>query len=133
MHRRCAWLAMLPCAALPVPCATKPDLARLYRAHGVDPQRVPVILISGALGSRLARAETGQELWPGSERKLLTGGYHELAMRIDPATLEPAADGIVAGGQFDAAVRLDFYGRIVEALRKIGGYHPGNPGQAVVL
>lgn len=133
MHRRLAWLAILPCALL-VACATNraPDLASLYPANALNPDRVPVILIPGLLGSRLARSDTGLELWPGSTRKLLTSGYLELALRIDPVTLEPLDDGLIASGLFDAAVGQDYYGRIVEALREVGGYRLSEPGQRVV-
>lgn len=116
-------------------CATAgrtPDLARLYQAHAVDDSRVPVILIPGMLGSRLARRDTGEELWPGGTAKLLTSGYEELALRIDPATLEPVDDGLVPSGLFDAAIGQDFYGRLVRALREVGGYLPSRPGQRVV-
>jgi len=132
LHRRLAWLALLPCALL-VACATHraPDLAQLYPAESQNATRVPVILIPGLLGSRLARSDTGLELWPGSTRKLLTSGYLELAMRIDPATLEPLDDGIVASGLFDAAVGQDYYRRIVEALGEVGGYQLSRAGEEV--
>jgi pimeloyl-ACP methyl ester carboxylesterase len=109
-----------------------PDLARLYAAQAVNREAVPVILIPGLLGSRLARSSDGMELWPGSTGKLLTSGYLELAMRFDPVTLEPLDDGIVASGLFDNAIGRDFYGRVVEALREVGGYQLSRPGDPVV-
>lgn len=132
MHRRLAWLAILPCALL-VACATNrvPDLSRLYQAQAADPDRTPLVLIPGVLGSRLARRDTGVELWPGGARKLLTSRYLDLALRIDPVTLEPLDDGLVASGLFDAATGQDFYGRLVEALTEAGGYQLSTPGQAV--
>ncbi len=93
-------------------------------------QQVPVIIIPGLMGSRLADRKTGVESWPGSTRKLLTSGYLNLALRIDPATLEPKDDGLVATGLFDGAVGLDFYGKVVRALQEIGGYKRGHPGEA---
>ena len=132
MHRRLAWLAILPCALL-VACATtrEPDLSRLYAAHAADREAVPIILIPGLLGSKLARSSDGMELWPGSTRKLLTSRYLDLAMRIDPETLELQDDGIVASGLFDGAIGQDFYGRIVRALREVGGYQLSRPGDPV--
>jgi pimeloyl-ACP methyl ester carboxylesterase len=109
-----------------------PDLTRLYAAHAADREAVPVILIPGLLGSKLARSSDGMELWPGSTGKLLTSGYLELAMHIDPVTLEPRDDGIVASGLFDNAIGRDFYGRVVEALREVGGYQLSRPGDPVV-
>lgn len=133
MLRRLFLIALLTLAvaACTAPGRT-PDLARLYQAHALDERRVPVILIPGMLGSRLARRDTGEELWPGSTTKLLTSGYEDLALRIDPETLEPLDDGLEPSGLFDAAIGQDFYGRIVRALREIGGYLPSRPGQHVV-
>jgi len=133
--RRLQWLAILPLVAALAACATggrTPDLARLYQAHALDDRRVPVILVPGMLGSRLARRDTGEELWPGSTRKLLTSGYQDLALRIDPEMLEPVDDGLVPSGLFEEAVGQDFYGRIVRVLREVGGYLPSRPGQRVV-
>ena len=109
-----------------------PDLARLYEAHALNDRRVPVILVPGMLGSRLARRDTGEELWPGGTAKLLTSGYEDLVLRIDPVTLEPLDDGLEPSGLFDAAVGQDFYGRITRALREVGGYLPSRPGQRIV-
>ena len=133
MQRRLAWLAILPCTLL-VACATgrTPDLQALYRAHAIDNDRVPVVLIPGMLGSRLAHRDTGAEAWPGGTRKLLTSRYLDLALRIDPVTLEPLDDGLVPSGLFDVAIGLDFYGRLVKTLGEVGNYQLSNPGRPVV-
>jgi pimeloyl-ACP methyl ester carboxylesterase len=109
-------------------CATQPasDLARLAERNDV-----PVIIVPGLLGSRLADRKTGVEAWPGSTRKLLTSGYLNLALRIDPETLEPQDDGLVATRLFDAAFGLDFYGKVVTVLQDVGGYRRGEPGLPV--
>lgn len=135
MPRRPIWLALLPVAATFVACATvgrSPDLARLYQAHALDDSRVPVVLVPGMLGSRLARRDTGEELWPGSTGKLLTSDYVDLALRIDPETLEPLDDGLVPTGLFEEAAGQDFYGRVLRVLREVGGYLPSHPGQRLV-
>lgn len=133
MRRRSAWLANLFCVAFLAGCtAGGPAIEQLYPAHAADRERVPVILIPGLMGSRLTRGEGGLELWPGGTRKLLTSDYEELALRIDPETLEPVDDLLVAGGLFDGAVGHDFYRRIVQELRMAGGYRLSRPGRAVV-
>ncbi len=133
MCRQPAWLAVATCALFLGSCASGgPAIEQLYPAHSASLERVPVILIPGLLGSRLARADDGQELWPGSTRKLLTSDYQDLALRIDPYTLEPIDDGLVATGLFDGAVGLDFYRRIVKELREAGGYRLSRPGSKVV-
>ncbi len=117
-------LALGGCATYPAP-----DLVRLSRERAADRQQVPVIIIPGLLGSRLVDRETGVEAWPGSTRKLLTSGYLELALQIDPDTLEPLDDGLIPGGIFDSAVGRNFYGRILDALQEVGGYRQARPGQ----
>ena len=133
MRRSTAWLGILFCAAFLAACATGgPAIEQLYPAHAVNQERVPVILIPGLLGSRLAQGDGGKELWPGSTRKLLTSDYQDLAFRINPETLEPIDDGLVASGLFDGAVGRDFYRRIVRELREAGGYRLSRPGSKVV-
>lgn len=133
MHRQFPWLAIVSCAGLLGGCATGgPALEQFYPAHAADRERFPVILVPGLMGSRLTRGQGGLELWPSSTRKLLTSGYEELALRIDPETLEPIDDLLVAGSLFDGAVGHDFYRRIVRELRVAGGYRLSRPGRAVV-
>ena len=91
---------------------------------------MPVILIPGLLGSKLIRASDGTELWPGSTSKLLTSDYEDLALRIDPDTLEPIDDGLVPGGIFEGAVGKDFYRRIIQDLLVSGGYQRTEPVHA---
>ncbi len=112
--------------------AMGPAADQFYAAHSATYERVPVILIPGLLGSRLVRAKDDIELWPGGTRKLLTSDYRDLALRIDPDTLEPIDDGLVPSRLFDGAVGKDFYRRIVQELRIAGGYQLARPGQRVV-
>ena len=133
MHRLIAWLAVPCCAALLAGCAgVGPAAGHFYPAHAASPDRVPVIVIPGLMGSRLVRASDGVEFWPGGTRKLLTSDYLDLALRIDPVTLEPLDDGLVPGGIFEGAVGQDFYGRLVHELRVAGGYQQISPGRPVV-
>jgi hypothetical protein len=112
--------------------ALAPAAERLYPAHAASEDRMPVILIPGLLGSRLARASDGVEVWPGSTRKLLTSDFTDLALRIDPETLEPRDDGLVPAAIFEAAVGKDFYQRIMQELREAGGYRIMEPGRPLV-
>jgi len=136
LNRRSRWLALVPLAVLLVAsCAgagRESDAGRLYRAHALDDRRTPVVIVPGMLGSRLARADTGEERWPGSRTKLIVSGYEDLVLRIDPETLEPLDDGLVPSGLFEEAIGQDFYGKLVRALREQGGYLPSRPGQGVV-
>jgi pimeloyl-ACP methyl ester carboxylesterase len=128
-----AWLWVSCCAAILAGCSDiGPAADQLYPAHSATLERVPVILIPGLLGTRLTRESDGVELWPGTTRKLLTSDYLDLALRIDPETLEPIDDGVVTNGIFEAAVGKDFYRRIIRELRVAGGYRVMTPGHPVV-
>ena len=122
-------LALLAFAACFAGCATAPAVVAPVDSQETARRHTPVILIPGVLGSRLARGGDGTEAWPGSTRKLLTSGYLELALRLDPETLEPLDDGLVATSLFDAAAGKDFYGQIVRTLTGVGGYELAQPGQ----
>jgi pimeloyl-ACP methyl ester carboxylesterase len=126
-------LAMVVLPLLLAGCSSlEPAADQLYPAHSATLERHPVILIPGLLGSRLARAGDGVELWPGSTRKLLTSDYEDLALRIDPETLEPLDDGLVPSGIFEGAAGKDFYRRLIQELRQAGNYRLVRPGRPVV-
>ena len=121
------WTVLLSGCSAMAPAADPFDAA-----NSATRERVPVILIPGLLGSRLVRAKDDIEVWPGGTRRLLTSDYRDLALRIDPDTLEPVDDGLVPSGLFDGAVGKDFYRRIVAELRTAGGYHLARTGQRVL-
>jgi len=112
--------------------APRPDLARLYAQQAEMPEQPPVVLIPGALGSRLADRETGREVWPGSVGKLLFGNYEELALEIDPHTLEPLPGSLVVSGITDRAAGRDFYSAIMRVLEEAGGYRLAEAGRPPV-
>jgi pimeloyl-ACP methyl ester carboxylesterase len=123
------WAVVL--AGLAVACHndTAPDLGRLY-ASGMEQARTPpVILIPGALGSRLLDNRNGTEVWPGSTLHLLAGSKRDLELPFDPVTLQPVDDGLEASGLFEDVLNADFYGAILQTLRQSGGFVPGKLGQ----
>jgi pimeloyl-ACP methyl ester carboxylesterase len=106
-----------------------PDLGRLY-ASGMEQVRTPpVIVIPGVLGSRLRDARTGTEIWPGSTLHLLAGSKRNLGLPFDPVSLEPLDDGLEASGLFEETLDADFYGAILQTLRRSGGFVPGKLGE----
>lgn len=101
-RRVCALVLSRICAGWAVACLllagcvsphTVPDLQALYRTASGNPEQPPLILIPGALGTRLVDG-SGDEVWPGGILDLLSSDYAELAMEVDPETLEPG-DGTV--------------------------------------
>lgn len=109
----------------------QPDLTRLYRSTLSNNEQPPVILIHGILGAKLRHTDTSEEIWIGPLRKLLFSDYRDLALGIDPDTLEPLPDNHQAFAITDQAAGVDFYGRIVAMLEQAGGFAPGETGQSV--
>jgi pimeloyl-ACP methyl ester carboxylesterase len=129
-HSRQVAALLALCAAL-VACSQeppRPDLARLYRTGSEYSDTTPVILIPGLFGSRLRNRVTGNEVWPGSAQMILFDEYRELALDFDPATLQIRDDNLEASGITDEALGRDFYGQIIEALQKFGGYVHADAG-----
>lgn len=121
-------VVLAACAQTPVP-----DLKRLYetrplaRSTEATPgaTQPPVILVHGAFGARLRDTATGKEVWPGGLGSLLFHDYLEVALPIDPQTLQPAPSRIEAYAITDKAAGQDFYGAIIRTLKEAGGYIPG--------
>jgi hypothetical protein len=84
---------------------TRPDLPRLYQ-QSREVNQPPVILLHGIMGSRLEDAATGEEVWFGSISRLVFSDYREVALEIDPVSLEPG-DGIVTKASLLACESLD--------------------------
>lgn len=123
---RCIWAAVLAGSAVACHSDTTPDLRRLYASGMEEARTPPVILIPGALGSRLFDKHKRSEVWPGSTLHLLAGSKQDLALAFDAVTLRPIDDGLEAGGLFEEILNADFYGAIVRTLRESGGFVPGN-------
>lgn len=111
-------------------CATTPktDLRRLYEMQSQNPDQPPVVVIHGALGSRLEDVATGNEHWPGSLGAILFSDYPTLRLEIDPDTLTPLPSDLAASGIARRAGGVDFYGRILSTLEEVAGYQPATPG-----
>src|SRR2546428_8170155 len=106
----------------------RPDLARLYRTGSEFADTTPVILIPGLFGSSLHNRVSGNEIWPGSTQMILFDEYRSLALEFDPATLQIRDDDLEASGITDEALGRDFYGQIIDALQKFGGYVHADAG-----
>jgi len=109
----------------------KPDLARMYRVEAASPDDTPVILIPGLFGSKLRSRTTGTERWPGRWDRVLFGDYRDLELAFDPITLEVLPDDLEAFDIADSVLGRDYYGPIIDALVRFGGYVPATPGTPV--
>ena len=112
------------------PVRDHPPLEELYRYYGGHEQP-PLVLIPGAFGSRLRDRDTGKELWPGSETKLLFSNYKGLEVDIEAATLEPNVYNVEPYQIFEQGLGRDFYGQVLAMLETAGGYRQRQPGDAI--
>lgn len=101
----------------------RPDLLRLYMQNRAVTDQPPVVFIHGVMGSKLRNSKTGEVLWPGPYNRILFSDYSDLALNIDPATLNPAPDNVEAYAINEAAIGQDFYGKIIRTLAQAGEYH----------
>ena len=122
------WALVLAGSAVACHNDTAPDLSRLYASGMEEARTPPVILIPGALGSRLLDKHEHREVWPGSTVHLLAGAKQDLVLPFDPVTLQPVGDGLEASGLFEEVLNADFYGAILRTLRQAGGFIPGRLG-----
>ncbi len=113
-----AALLVAGCAAVP-----RADFSLLYSERATVARRPPVIVIPGVMGSRLAQAESGQEVWPGRIPALVTGRSLR-ALAFPVADPDPLADPqtLVADGLFDEIGGRMFYTDLVRALESYGHY-----------
>ncbi len=111
----------------------KPDLKRLYElsTSNSSAPTLPVILIPGVFGSRLANPQTGEEIWPGAWYRLFFSSYDDLALDIDSNTLKPKASQLVTTGIAEHALQRDFYRPILKTLTEYGGYMKAQTGSPV--
>lgn len=109
----------------------KPDLQRLYMQSMAVENQPPVVFIHGILGSKLKDENTDEELWFGPLWKLLFHHHGDLAMEIDPATLQPQAGSLTPFAIADNTAGKDYYGNVLRTLDEVGGYEMAAPGQEV--
>lgn len=108
-----------------------PDLHRLYMQSMEVYDQPPVVLIHGVLGSTVRDRVTKEELWPGSASRLFLNDYSDLALKIDPDTLNPIPNNTEAYEISEGAVGKDFYGKIVDTLGDSAGYKLARVGEKV--
>jgi len=111
-------------------CSTmsQPDLPRLYQ-QSWEVEQPPVVLIHGIMGSRLEDSETGREVWYGNLGRLAFSAYRNVALEIDPVSLEPKPSSMVPSTLAEQAAGKDFYGSITRTLEQAGQYTRARPGE----
>jgi hypothetical protein len=90
--------------------------------------RPPVVFVHGTFGSRLRNHASGREIWPVGTSELLFSDYAALELPLDPDTGDDLPDTVVATAVFEEAGSIDFYGSLLAALSRAGGYRRTEPG-----
>jgi pimeloyl-ACP methyl ester carboxylesterase len=131
---RAAAAALLAATAALAGCSTpeaRPDLRRLYHGANLAAEQPPLIVIPGIMGSKLRDRQTGDVVWPGSLWNLVTNQFGDLALDIDPDTLQPKPNRLEAFDITDTAAGRDFYNRLIETLEQYGEFRRTKPGTRV--
>lgn len=126
-------LLMLTIGCLSVGCSQSkmPNLKRIYAQSGAVDDQPPVILIHGVMGSKLKDRQGGKELWPGGMTRLMGFDYRDLALDIDPDTLQPVPSRFDAYELTNKVAGRDYYDAITRTLVEAGGYRHAVPGTPV--
>jgi pimeloyl-ACP methyl ester carboxylesterase len=120
-------LAVLCVVAL-ARCAifTKFNMAEIHRESAARPQRNPVILIHGFLGSKLRNARTDEIVWGGYINAIRRARTDGLDLPIDSTDLSRNRDDIVSYDIVESVFGVKFYAPIMNVLRDVGGYRQGD-------
>lgn len=108
-----------------------PDLQRLYAHTGSVGEQPPVILIHGVMGSKLRDMRSGGEVWPGNVVRLMGSDFQDLALAIDPETLQALPSHLQAVELTNRIAGRDYYDAITRTLEQAGGYIRTTPGTPV--
>ncbi len=125
----CAILLSMP--SLAIASSETPDLKRIFSFSTAKHFTTPVVVIHGAFGARI-RNTKGEEIWPGTQTNLLFSNYDDLALHIDPKTLNPQASNSEPYALFGKIGSHDFYGKIIDTLAHAGGYTPAKIGEPIL-
>ena len=127
--RRAATLLLaILCAGALASCAVfgKFNMVEIHQESAARPQRNPVILIHGFLGSKLRNTHTHEAVWGGFMNAMKRGRTDGLDLPIDSTDLSHNRDDIVPYALVESVVGVKFYGPILKALRDVGGYRQGD-------
>lgn len=102
------------------------DMVRIHEASAGRPERHPVIVLHGFLGSKLRNDSTHESVWGRLIDAITISPHDDLALPIDGPSLEGDRDALVPYALYEHALGVKFYGALIDALRDVGGYRMGD-------
>jgi len=101
-------------------------MVEIHQESAARPQRNPVILIHGFLGSKLRNTRTHEGVWGGIMNAIRRGKTDGLDLPIDSTDLSQNRDDLVPYALVESVIGVKFYGPILKVLQDVGGYQQGD-------
>ncbi len=102
----------------------KYDMVRIHQDSAAMP-RNPVIVLHGFIGAKLKNRKTDESVWGRLRNAIKRGRPDDLSLPIDRLPITENRDDLVPYAIYESAAGVKFYGAILEALEKVGGYRRG--------
>jgi pimeloyl-ACP methyl ester carboxylesterase len=102
------------------------NMVEIHQESAGRPQRNPVILIHGFLGSKLRNARTHETVWGGYMNAIMRGRTDGLDLPIDSTDLSQDRDDLVPYALVESVAGVKFYGAILRVLQDVGEYRQGD-------
>jgi pimeloyl-ACP methyl ester carboxylesterase len=121
-------ILLLSGAAAASGCAMfrKYDIAQIHERSAARPERPPVIVIHGFLGSKLRNGSTHESVWGRFLDAIATSEQDDLALPIDRLPLGDNRDRLVPYALYEKIAGVKFYGAMMDILQSAGKYRVGD-------
>lgn len=102
------------------------DVAQIHQESATRQKRNPVIFIHGFIGSKLKNRHTHESVWGRFIDAVRSGRTEDLRLPIDILPITENRDDLVPYAIYESVAGVKFYGDILEAFDKVGGYRMGD-------
>jgi pimeloyl-ACP methyl ester carboxylesterase len=102
------------------------DVEQIHQESATRQSRDPVIFIHGFIGSKLKNRHTHESVWGRFMNAIKRGKTDDLDLPIDRMPITENQDDLVPYAIYESVAGVKFYGAILDALSRVGGYHMGD-------
>ncbi|HXH27653.1 MAG TPA: hypothetical protein VNL37_01340, partial [Candidatus Polarisedimenticolia bacterium] len=102
------------------------DVEQIHQESATRQSRDPVIFIHGFIGSKLKNRHTHESVWGRFMNAIKRGKTDDLDLPIDRMPITENRDDLVPYAIYESVAGVKFYGAILDALSRVGGYHMGD-------